>query len=214
MKPISFLNSPSHSPIRMQSTSASSIAASNAACKQSKRVPVQSKLNYGNSISGSDLKQQHEFKNFSNELYSNMDEDFKFQQQLHHQNSQSKILFNNPASLSSSSLLLMIQSSSNKNGTGTHFTNKSFNMDENNTAHVRLNSKSAATKSMSNLNSENILNNISLNVNYLGSNNGSNNVNNLVPSQLKLVNSNTIQICSKFYDKSKFNVIGEQETLV
>lgn len=33
------------------------------------------------------------------------------------------------------------------------------------------------------------------------------------PNQLK-INSSTIQICSKFYDNSKYNVIGEQETLV
>jgi hypothetical protein len=36
------------------------------------------------------------------------------------------------------------------------------------------------------------------------------------PQQYKCVNSNTMKICSKFYDKnnSNFNVIGEQETLV
>ena len=96
----------------------------------------------------------------------------------------------------------MIQNTNNNSSV----VNKSLNIDENNhNCNNRLVSKS--TKSCSNLNSDHVLNNINLNSNI--SNNSSN-----LPSQLKLINSNTIQICSKFYDKSKFNVIGEQETLV
>ena len=95
-----------------------------------------------------------------------------------------------------SSLLLMIQSKSNK------LKQKTENLN-----HDLL---SKATKSLSNLNQQQT----QLALDKRRQSGPQNNVAASKQPQYKVVNSNTIQICSKFYDKSKYNIIGEQETLV
>lgn len=113
----------------------------------------------------------------------------------------------------SSSLLLMIQSNEKTNQSKLAKHNK-LNQ------HEELLTK--ATKSLSNLNQQHQANLIDKRRQSSGVSNSANSSTATTlttsiaskPPQYKLVNSNTIQICSKFYDKTKYNIIGEQETLV
>jgi hypothetical protein len=128
-------------------------------------------------------------KTFSNEIYNNQ----IIESYLNNKTTVNKSSnINNQAS--SSSLLLMIQSSEK-------------NQKSKQKAVEKLNQEllSKATKSLSNLNQQ------QTNVLEKRRQSGQSNA---TASQCKVINSNAIQICSKFYDKSKYNIIGEQETLV
>jgi hypothetical protein len=169
--------------------------------------PISSSSN-GSSSNQPQSKQLNETgtRKFSNDLYDEPDLN-----SLHP-------IFCNQASSSSSSLLLMIPTQANKNN---------IKKLTKSTKCRNLNPKASA-KSLSNLHENNNNSNSNNNI-------GSQSINQYltVPIQVperrqsiqtfthqqqqyKCINSNTIQICSKFYDKnnSNFNVIGEQETLV
>jgi hypothetical protein len=139
-------------------------------------------------------------KTFSNEIYNNQIIDSYLNPTTVNNNSCKPTTNNNP--ISSSSLLLMIQSNEKNSNKLKH----KKNINENNLSDDLL---TKATKSLSNLNQQQ--------ASALGKRRQSGptiHANKQYQTQYKVVNSNTIQICSKFYDKSKYNIIGEQETLV
>ena len=166
--------------------------------------PSHSPISSNSSSNQSQSKQQQlnetMTRKFSNELYDSPD--------LNNLNP----IFCNQASSSSSSLLLMIPTQANKNNI------KKLSK----SSKCRNLNQKVSAKSLSNLNENNNNGGFQSQNQYL-----------TVPTQApdrrqsiqtfsqqqqhyKCLNSNTIQICSKFYDKnnSNFNVIGEQETLV
>lgn len=142
-------------------------------------------------------------RKFSNELYDEPD-----------LNSLNPI-FCNQASASSSSLLLMIPSQANR---------PNIKKLTKSTKCKQLNAKVSA-KSLSNLNENNSngvnADSTSANSNLLsapshGPPERRQSIQAFAQPKYKCLNTNTIHICSKFYDKksTNFNVIGEQETLV
>ena len=163
--------------------------------------PISSSSNSSSSKSQSKQINEKEPRKFSNELYDEPD-----------LNNLNPIFCNQASSASSSSLLLMIPTQANKNNIKKLTKSSKCR---------NLNPKVSA-KSLSNLHENNNSDGFQSHNNHL-----------IVPTQTserrqsiqtftqqqqhyKCISSNTIQICSKFYDKnnSNFNVIGEQETLV
>ena len=191
LQPISFLSSPTHSPTRATS-------------KPSKRV----------SSNAHESSKENVYKNFSNELYNNLN---GIEAQAA---SKPRFVSNNPASVSSSSLLLMINNNSNsqskhlaKTGANKYSVNDENVYSTSNQVQqqiIKFNSKPA--KSLLNLNSNDIVN--SGEQAASDRRQSASGAHGQQQPQFKIINANTIQICSKFYDKSKFNIIGEQETLV
>ena len=144
---------------------------------------------------------QQIMKTFSNEIYNNQIIESYLNPSTVNSSSNKSTTNNNP--VSSSSLLLMIQS--NDKNSNKSRQNKSTT--ENNLNHDLL---TKATKSLSNLSQQQQASALE----KRRQSGPTNHVNKQHHTQYKVVNSNTIQICSKFYEKSKYNIIGEQETLV